>query len=499
MRDEMETNDPRSSWLAMHNLSGGQYENIPGLRYRFPPAIPNGKTGMQVGDTVICVRAQSDTPKGEGRIFGIGRIGKRLSLPDGRAEVYYDRYLPIDPPINWSDLGGDPRNNTTNSIVSAPDTFVKELLVMVGLGSMDDAPEPQPSKAASREQYAEILSRAGALPPVDSSHKALGAIADLTVESVETAAVNTGLSFDGTDVVAQSVAALLSGKHLILQGAPGTGKTSLAELIAEVAESACIHRGAIQITGSSDWTPSDTVGTYRLNREKDLEFVHGYLLRSIAEERWVVLDELNRADIDRALGPFFTVLSGNPTSLRFEEETDEGGYRKVAVVPEGRTVEDHVNYTISPNWRIIATMNTKDLDLLFEVSQAFLRRFAVITVPCPEREAHKKLLGTFATGQASVDEMVERLTSLPGLELGPAITLDCARYVRTRYERSPGILATDLGGEIFSIFIAPQLVSLDEAGRVQVERYLRGTGTALSSGDLDDASEDDDIETENLN
>lgn len=307
-----------------------------------------------------------------------------------------------------------------------------------------------------------------------------------------------GLSFEGTSVVRQAVAALHAGKHLLLQGAPGTGKTSLAEAISGAAIAANVSRGFVPVTGSSDWSPSDTVGTYRMNRDRELEFVHGHLLDAIATERWVVLDELNRADIDRAMGPFFSVLSGKPTILRYEEAVGDDLFRKVAIVPQGQPIEAHVNYEVGDNWRIIATMNTKDLDLLFEVSQAFLRRFAVITVPCPAAPAHRKLLASLSTGDAAIDEMVQRLVSLPGLELGPAITLDCASYARTRKLQDDGVGVATVAAEMFDMFVAPQLTGFDSSARSKVLGYVRDGPQKSSAIDGSAASdsivEEDDAE-----
>lgn len=486
----------------MHSKREQEHGNIPGVRYRFGRSLANGSSGLQVGDIVIGFHAARDVSDSEGRLFGIGRIGHRLDVGDGqRDDVYFDRFLMFDDPLDWNDFGGDPRNNRTNAIVRAPAEFIASVMEAVGLSAIEDAPLPTILRQISDADFDEVLAKAGVAIPEsvaiaesdDQSHDSLTPLDILDTTAVE--AWMEGLNFDGSNVVEQAIASIKSGKHLLLQGAPGTGKTTFAKALGAAAVEAGVIRGTTQITGSSDWTPSDTVGTYRLNRNKDLEFVRGHILESIAGDGWVILDELNRADIDRAMGPLFSVLSGQSTTLRYEEEQADGTFAPVAIVPRGESIKGCINYEVSPNWRIIATMNTKDLDLLFELSQAFLRRFAVLTIPCPSKSAHLSLLAPFATGDSLIDAMVGRLVSLPGVELGPAITLDCARYVAERFASQAA--APDIGGlaeEVFDQYVQPQLNNLDDSRRRAVLQYLKDASLSTAEAPLlPDSSGDDDL------
>lgn len=310
-------------------------------------------------------------------------------------------------------------------------------------------------------------------------------ISELTLDALKNAVEHQGLEFGDRSLIGRIHAALLTGKHILLQGPPGTGKTELAIAIATAAAAAGVCRGLDQIAGSSDWTPSDTVGTYRLNREKNLEFVPGLILSAIDDDRWVVLDELNRAAIDQAMGPFFTVLSGQSVVLRYEEEGPDGELLKVAIVPDGQLLGSRYrHYEVRPSWRIISTMNTLDVDLLFEISQAFLRRFAIVRVDGPPAATHASLLKAHSTGNPAVDAMVGRLPRLPKAPLGPAITLDCARYVKQRFEA--GIEdPKDLAVEVLEMFIRPQLVHLNTMDQVALARVL-ATGAIETAVDPDE-------------
>ena len=465
-----------SGWIVLQG-STSSYGDVEGVSYHFPTHIPNGTSGLKVGDLVACVRPQSEATAEGGRIFGVGRIGER-SDASSEAEIFFDRYEPIAPPLSWDDVGGDPRNNKTNAIVKGPPDFFTRLLEVIGLSSIDNAATPAPVAPISSSIFEDVINAAGVDLESDEP-EAAASVDALTVAGIETVLKERGLRFDGTTVVRECLVALRSGKHLILQGPPGTGKSTLAEALAEAARRVRVARGAVQLTGSSDWTPSDTVGTYRLGRSESLEFVPGQLLEAIATDHWAIIDELNRADIDRAMGPLFSVLSGQATVLRYEEER-AGEYRRVAICPEESTMQTdaYSTYVVPSTWRILATMNTKDLDLLFEVSQAFLRRFAIVDVPPPSRAAHTALLSEYETSDEEVNRLIRRLAAVPEAALGPAITLDAARFIRTQWELDDEARPTvaDLADQAYRLFVRPQLYTLDRRAKEAVREYLTGGG-----------------------
>src|SRR5215213_11838832 len=134
-----------------------------------------------------------------------------------------------------------------------------------------------------------------------------------------------------THVLDQLVAALDTGKHVILTGPPGTGKTTLAYLAAEVAQQAMLCTGFLPTTATTEWTTFETIGGFQPTAE-GLIFRPGMFVDAIESGRWLVIDEMNRSNFDRAFGQLFTVLSGQAVVLPFKRK---GQPYPLAIPPAG--------------------------------------------------------------------------------------------------------------------------------------------------------------------
>lgn len=275
----------------------------------------------------------------------------------------------------------------------------------------------------------------------------------------------TGLFFEPTQkerLVKQIISALNNGKHIILIGPPGTGKSKLAKTICETY---CGEKTYLMCTATSDWSTFDTIGGYRPNKDGNLDFFPGIFLRCFKNtkfeqtNKWLIIDEINRADIDKAFGPLFSALTGDDIVLPFEKSGE-----LIQIIGEGKEEanESGTRYIIPKSWRIIATMNTFDKSSLYEMSYAFMRRFAFIPVDVPEN-INEDLINSYAREwdlkpDADIIANIVHLWKIINKrrKIGPAIVEDvCRHLIATRKSpKGPGYV------DALVMYVLPQFEGL---------------------------------------
>lgn len=290
------------------------------------------------------------------------------------------------------------------------------------------------------------------------------------------------------------LSAIASYAGVLLVGPPGTGKSALVrKAIAALSESRLMEghagiREPLWATPDESWTSRELIGGETV-ADNEIVFRPGWVLRAIADDRWLVLDEANRGDLDRIFGALLTWLAGGTVTVGVESAAEEAktielawtqGASRVEVIEGSDGKPGKIQYLASEHdWKLLGTYNALDAQRVFRIGAALGRRFVRVPIPPVSVTDFDTILAARADDlPASLREHITRLYAAHYADevtrVGPALFLGMCPYLRSAM-KGRGRINSEGGSDRAGNGLRPEVLDL-----MLSEAYVLNLGTLLA-------------------
>lgn len=269
--------------------------------------------------------------------------------------------------------------------------------------------------------------------------------------------------------IEQIVAGLAAGRHLLLEGPPGTGKSTLLRRLA-----AELDRGFCFVEGNAELTPARLVGTFDPAGVLDRGYVpdvflDGPLVTALRDGALLYIEEINRIP-EETLNVLISVMSeGSLHVPRLGEVAASDGFRLVAAMnPFDAVGTARISSAVYDRvCRLAMGYQRADEEMLIVADQAPAAAAIAgpgVVVQATElvratREHPDLRTGSSVRGAIDFTMVAAELHAIRELPVNdPGVTRDAAQLAlsgRVRVREGCGRTAEEIVDELWAIFFAP--------------------------------------------